>query len=60
MGFQFKPERSIFSHDGFYQDGSDEDSTNIAVMKVILWSQIFLSGKIATLMYGESVDIALQ
>ena len=24
IGFQFKPERSIFSHEGFYQDSSDE------------------------------------
>ena len=24
IGFQFKPERSIFNHEGFYQDSSDE------------------------------------
>ena len=24
IGFQFEPERSIFIHEGFYQDSSDE------------------------------------
>ena len=24
IGFQFEPERSIFNHEGFYQDSSDE------------------------------------
>ena len=27
MGFQFEPERSISSHEGFYQDSSDEGNT---------------------------------
>ena len=24
IGFQFEPERSIFNHEGFYQDSSDK------------------------------------
>ena len=27
MGFQFEPERSISSHEGFYQDSSDDGNT---------------------------------
>ena len=27
MGFHFEPERSISSHEGFYQDSSDEGNT---------------------------------
>ena len=27
MGFQFEPERSISSHEGFHQDSSDEGNT---------------------------------
>ena len=27
MGFQFEPERTISSHEGFYQDSSDEGNT---------------------------------
>ena len=27
MGFQFEPERSISSHERFYQDSSDEGNT---------------------------------
>ena len=27
MGFQFEPERIIYSHEGFYQDSSDEGNT---------------------------------
>ena len=27
MSFQFEPERSISSHEGFYQDSSDEGNT---------------------------------
>ena len=27
MGFQFEPEMSISSHEGFYQDSSDEGNT---------------------------------
>ena len=27
MGFQFKPERSISNHEGFYQDTGDEGTT---------------------------------
>ena len=34
-----------------------KDSTKIVVTKVILQSEICLSGKIATLVFGESVEI---
>ena len=51
MGFQFEPERIISSHEGFYQDSSD---------KVIIGNEIRLSGKIATIVFGESVEIAPQ
>ena len=51
MGFQFERERSISSHEGF---------TKIVVMKVILRSEICLPGKIATIVFGESVEIAPQ
>ena len=27
IGFQFEPERSISSHEGFYQNSSDEGNT---------------------------------
>ena len=27
MGFQFEPQRSISSHEGFFQDSSDEGNT---------------------------------
>ena len=27
MGFQFQPERSTSSHEGFYQDSTDEGNT---------------------------------
>ena len=36
------------------------DSTKIALMKVILPSEICLSRKIATLVFGDSVGIAPQ
>ena len=36
-----------------------KDSTKILAMKV-LQSEIFLSGEIATLVFGESVEIAPQ
>ena len=52
MGFQFQPERSKSSH---------EDSSKIekiAEMKVILRSEIRLSGKIVILVFGKSVEIA--
>ena len=35
-----------------------KDSTKVVVMKVILGSKISLSGKIATLVFGKSVEIA--
>ena len=34
-----------------------KDSTKVVVMKVTLQSDICLSGKIATLVFGESVEI---
>ena len=37
-----------------------KDSSKIAVMKVILWSETCLTGKIATLAFGASVAIAPQ
>ena len=37
-----------------------KDSTKIVVVKVILRSEIRLSGKIATLVFGENVEIAPQ
>ena len=37
-----------------------KDSTKTVVMKVILRSEICLSGKIATVVFGESVEIAPQ
>ena len=37
-----------------------KDSTKIVVMKVILRNEMRLSGKIATLVFGESVEIAPQ
>ena len=37
-----------------------KDSTKIVAMKVILWSEIHLSGKIATLVIGESIESAPQ
>ena len=51
MSFQFEPKRSISSH---------EDSTKIVVVKVILPIEIRLSGKIATLVFDESVEIVPQ
>ena len=49
MGFQFQPERSISSHEGFYQDCTDEGNTT---------ERDSFSGKIATLMFSESAEIA--
>ena len=37
-----------------------KDSTKIAVMKVMLLSETCLTGKIATLLFGGSVEIAPQ
>ena len=37
-----------------------KDSTKIVVMKLILRNEICLSGKIATLLFVESVDIGPQ
>ena len=37
-----------------------KDSTKIVVMKVIIGNEIRLSGKIATIVFGESVEIAPQ
>ena len=37
-----------------------KDSTKIVVVKVILPSEIRLSGKIATLVFDESVEIVPQ
>ena len=51
MGFHFEPEISISNHEGFYQDRSDGDNTTERDM---------LSGKIAPLVFGESVEIAPQ
>ena len=33
MGFHWEPEKSIFSHEGFYQDSSDEGNTTEWEMK---------------------------
>ena len=49
MFFRFEPERSISSYEEFYQ---------AVVMKLILRIEIYLPGKIATLVFGESVKIA--
>ena len=51
IGFQFEPERSICNH---------KDSSKIAGMKVMLWSETCLTGKIATLAFGASVGTAPQ
>ena len=51
IGFQFEPERSIFNHERFYQDSSDEGDAIERDM---------LDGKIATLVFGGSVEIAPQ
>ena len=51
IGFQFEPERSI---------SIMKDSTKIAVMKVMLWNETCLTGKIANLVFGASVEIAPQ
>ena len=40
--------------------GIMKDSTKIVVMKVKLWSKACVSGKIATLVFGASVEIAPQ
>ena len=37
-----------------------KDSTKIVVMKVILGGEIRSSGKIVTLVFGESIEISLQ
>ena len=37
-----------------------KDSTKIVVMKVKLWSKACVSGKISTLVFGASVEIAPQ
>ena len=37
MGFQFEPERSISSHEGFYQDSSDEG--NITEQDTFVWKE---------------------
>ena len=37
-----------------------KDSTKISVMKLMLWSDTCLSGKIAALVFGASVEIAPQ
>ena len=37
-----------------------KDSTKIVVIKVMLWSETCLSGKIATLVFCASVEIAPQ
>ena len=37
-----------------------KDSTKIVVMKVMLLSETCLTGKIATLVFGGSVEIAPQ
>ena len=37
-----------------------KDSFKIAVMKVMLWSETCMTGKIATLAFGASVGIAPQ
>ena len=37
-----------------------KDSSKIAVMKVMLWNETCLTGKIATLVFGASVGIAPQ
>ena len=51
IGFQFQPQ-------GAYP--IIKDSSKIAVMKVMLWSETCLTGKIATLAFGASVGIAPQ
>ena len=51
IGFQFEPQ-------GAYPIITD--SSKIAVMKVMLWSETCLTGKIATLAFGASVGIAPQ
>ena len=51
IGFQFEPQ-------GAYP--IIKDSSKIAVMKVMLWSETCLTGKIATLAFGASVGIAPQ
>ena len=48
MGFQSEPEKSISSHEGFYQDGSDEGNTT---------ERDPFERKIATLVLGESVEL---
>ena len=47
MSFQFKPGRGISSHEKFYQ-------------KATLRSEIHFSGKIANLVFSESVGSAPQ
>ena len=49
---------SSLSQKGMYRVMND--STKIALMKVILPSEICLSRKIATLVFGDSVGIAPQ
>ena len=51
IGFLFEPERIC---------PNMKDSTKIVVSKVMLWSEKCLSGKIATLVFGAIVEIALQ
>ena len=52
IGFLFEPELSISNHRRFYHD--------IVVMEMMLWSETCLTGKIVTLVFGASVEIAPQ
>ena len=51
MGFQFGRERTISSHEGFYQDCNDEGNTTKR--------DTFVRKNVA-LVFGESVEIAPQ
>ena len=51
MGFQFGRERTISSHEGFFQDYSDKGNTK---------KQDTFVRKDAALVFGESVEIAPQ
>ena len=52
IGFLFELELSISNHRRFYHD--------IVVMEVMLWSETCLTGKIVSLVFGASVEIAPQ
>ena len=52
LGFQLEPRRNISNH--------KKGSSKIAVMKVMLWNETCLTGKIATVAFGSSVGIAPQ